>query len=157
MIVYHASSYIVEHPDTLHSRKYLDFGQGFYVTPIMVQAINYSSRFKEWGETPYLNYYEMKTASEELKYRKFPAYDEAWLDYVADCRKGFTPRDLDIVEGGIADDRVFNTIDLYFSGEISKAEAIRRLTAIRPNQQICFLTQKAIDHCLTFLKAEEIR
>ena len=34
MKVYHASSISVSHPDTLHSRAYLDFGPGFYVTTI---------------------------------------------------------------------------------------------------------------------------
>ena len=31
-------------PDVLHSRKYLDFGQGFYVTPTKMQAVNYAQR-----------------------------------------------------------------------------------------------------------------
>ena len=34
MKVYHASSMVVSSPDTLHSRLYLDFGPGFYVTTI---------------------------------------------------------------------------------------------------------------------------
>lgn len=40
MKVYHASSVIVENPDTIHSREYLDFGQGFYITTIREQAEN---------------------------------------------------------------------------------------------------------------------
>lgn len=37
MEVYHASSVIVEHPDTAHSRAYLDFGPGFYITTLYNQ------------------------------------------------------------------------------------------------------------------------
>ena len=29
----------------LHSRRYLDFGQGFYVTPTKIQAVNYLQQF----------------------------------------------------------------------------------------------------------------
>ncbi|MBR6806237.1 MAG: DUF3990 domain-containing protein, partial [Bacteroidaceae bacterium] len=32
MKLYHSSNIIVECPDTQHSRKYLDFGRGFYLT-----------------------------------------------------------------------------------------------------------------------------
>lgn len=32
MIVYHGSTEIIKNPDVVHSKKYLDFGRGFYVT-----------------------------------------------------------------------------------------------------------------------------
>lgn len=32
MIVYHGSIEIIKNPDVMHSKKYLDFGQGFYLT-----------------------------------------------------------------------------------------------------------------------------
>ena len=34
MKVYHASTVVVESPDTTHSRAFLDFGPGFYVTTL---------------------------------------------------------------------------------------------------------------------------
>lgn len=34
MRLYHSSSVVVERPDLDHSRKYLDFGRGFYLTSI---------------------------------------------------------------------------------------------------------------------------
>lgn len=45
-MVFHTSNTVVSTPDVLHSRKYLDFGLGFYVTPTKIQAINYAQRFK---------------------------------------------------------------------------------------------------------------
>lgn len=157
MIVFHTSDTTVERPDVKHSRKYLDFGQGFYVTPIKMQAVNYASRFTTWGGTAYMNSYEMKTPPTHLRYKRFERYDEEWLDFVSACRRGLPTEAFDIVEGGIADDKVYNTIDLYFDGQITKTEALRRLIAVRPNQQICFRTQEAIDSCLTYLKTEIIR
>ena len=50
MKVYHASSVIVENPDTIHSREYLDFGQGFYITTIREQAEKYAQRFLRRGK-----------------------------------------------------------------------------------------------------------
>ena len=157
MIVFHTSNIAVLRPDVLHSSRYLDFGKGFYVTPTKMQAVNYAQRFSMWGEDAYLNSYEM-TSPDTAKFRckRFDKYDEEWLDYVSACRLGLPVEEFDIIEGGIADDKVFNTIDLYFTQMISKDEALRRLFAVRPNQQICFLSQQSIDACLTYLKTEKI-
>jgi len=40
------------------------------------------------------------------------------LDFVRECRSGRIQGDWDIVRGGIANDKVFHTLDLYFSGDI---------------------------------------
>lgn len=86
----------------------------------------------------------------------FEAYDETWLDFVSECRAGRIQGDWDIVRGGIADDKVFRTLDLYFAEYINKQEALRRLVYEIPNYQLCFRTQKAIDQCLTYLKTSKL-
>ena len=49
--------------------------------------------------------------------KTFSSYDEEWLDYVAVCRKGEKPpQTYDAVSGGVANDKVFNRVDLYFAG-----------------------------------------
>ena len=58
MEVYHASPVKVEKPDTLHSREFLDFGKGFYVTTLREQAIKYAERFVRKGQEAWLNVYE---------------------------------------------------------------------------------------------------
>ena len=157
MIVFHTSNTVVSALDVLHSRPYLDFGQGFYVTPTKIQAVNYAQRFTKWGEDAYLNSYEMTAPDSRFRCKCFGSYDEEWLDYVAACRLGLPVEQFDIIEGGIADDKVFNTVDLYFAHLISKDEALRRLVAVRPNQQICFLSQPAIDACLTYLRTDKLK
>nr|WP_306302456.1 DUF3990 domain-containing protein [Segatella maculosa] len=62
----------------------------------------------------------------------------------------------DCVEGGIANDRIFRTIDLFLSQDISRDEALKRLRFEEPNHQICFLKQALIDEFLSFIDAEEI-
>lgn len=43
MKLYHSSTVAVSSPDTLHSRDYLDFGKGFYLTSIYDQAVSMPS------------------------------------------------------------------------------------------------------------------
>ena len=52
--------------------------------------------------------------------------------------------DYDLVVGGVANDKVFNTVELFFDGLIDKTEAISRLRYEKPNLQICFRTEKAL-------------
>ena len=83
----------------------------------------------------------------------FEAYTEAWLDFILNCRAGTLPSDYtryDIIEGGIANDKVFNTVELSFDGLIDKAEALKRLQYEKPNWQICFKTQPIIDTYLQY-------
>ena len=52
--------------------------------------------------------------------------------------------------GGIANDRVFDTVELFLQGLIQKGEAIRRLHFEQPKFQIALRTQEAIDKYLHF-------
>ena len=61
-----------------------------------------------------------------------------------------------VVIGGVANDKVFNTVELYFDNLIGKKEAIRRLRYEKPNLQICFRTQKALDEYLYYEGSEQI-
>ena len=58
-----------------------------------------------------------------------------------------------MVEGGVANDRVFNTIELYYTGLIPKEEALRRLRFEKPNNQLCLINQSSLDSCLFFVEA----
>ena len=44
MILYHGSNLAIPKPDILHSRPYVDFGRGFYVTPLKEQAEQWCKR-----------------------------------------------------------------------------------------------------------------
>lgn len=112
MKIYHAGPCIVQHPDTQHSRPYLDFGPGFYVTTIYEQALRYAERFVRRGKQAYLNVYELGDDLSNYQVLRFVHYDEQWLDYVMKCRAGIIPDDCDIIIGGIANDKIFRTLDL---------------------------------------------
>ena len=103
MILYHGSYIEIENPDLKHSRDNVDFGRGFYATPIYEQTV--------------------------------PDYD--------------------VVIGGVANDKVFNTVELYFDGLIDKAEALNRLRYEKPNHQVCLRTEEALK-CLSFEGGNEV-
>ena len=156
MLIYHASDTIVNKPDTIHSRTNLDFGKGFYATVIREQAERYAQRFILRNRKGILNVYEY-TPTEALNIKCFDAYDSEWLDFVAACRMGEDIyKQYDVICGGIANDRVFNTLDLYFSNQMTKEEALKRLIFEKPNQQLCFTNQRAIDTCISFIESKEL-
>lgn len=151
MILYHGSFVVVNQPDLVHSRKNVDFGKGFYVTPIFEQAEKWCNRFKRRGKEGIVSRYTFdEEACKDLNVLKFDAYSEEWLDFTLNCRSGQDGTDYDLVVGGVANDKVFNTVELYFDGFIDKAEAIKRLQYEKPNLQIAFRTTKA----LSYLKFE---
>lgn len=156
MKVYHSSTVMVKSPDISYSRAYLDFGPGFYVTTIKEQAEKYAERFLRRGKEAWLNVYELKDDLSAWRVLSFDSYDEKWLDYVAMCRRGVVENDYDLIIGGIANDRVFRTIDLYFSGDITKSEALSRLVYEKPNVQFCIRSQQMLDSCLTFIGSSKL-
>ncbi|MDE6514203.1 MAG: DUF3990 domain-containing protein [Muribaculaceae bacterium] len=152
MLVYHSSNQCFTKPDVVHSREALDFGKGFYVTRLKQQAEKYANRFIRAGEDAFIHIFDY-TPNSNLKVKVFDSYNEEWLDFVCNCRKGGgSYTDYDIIEGGVANDKVFQTVDLYMSGVYNKEQALQNLAYEMPNNQICFITQKAIDSCLSFIK-----
>lgn len=159
MKVYHGSRVIVEKPDTVHSRKRVDFGSGFYVTPLPEQAKGLCRRFLSIGQNAYVSSYELDDIvfeADDVKTLIFDAYTEEWLDFVFDCREGRDKSDYDVVMGGVANDKVFDTVELYFQDMVSKEEALKRLKYEKPNSQICIRTQSVIDTYLHYERSERL-
>lgn len=159
MIVYHGSTEIISQPLVSVGRPNLDFGQGFYVTKMKGQAVSWVLRPMNAGKAKYLNTYDFKIDDIDTKYNvlAFDGYNRRWLDFVVGNRRGeglWKP--YDIVTGGVANDRVFNTIELYANGLINADEALQRLKYYKPNNQICILKQEIIDNYLEFLKYEKL-
>ena len=156
MILYHGSFQEVSNPDLEHSRPNVDFGRGFYTTPIYDQAIKWSEKFKNRGWSGIISSYTIdEHYFEILKVLSFETYSEEWLDFILNCRSGKDVSDYDIVIGGVANDKVFNTVELYFDGLIDKNEALKRLRYEEPNLQICFRSMEALSR-LHFEGSEQI-
>ena len=156
MKLYHSSNVIVELPDTKHSRLYLDFGRGFYLTSLHDQAERYGLRFKRRGQQAWLNTYEFACDDSSWKIKRFDSYDKQWLDFVAQCRDGKDVGDYDLVIGGIANDRVIITLDRYFTGEITQEEALGLLRFEKPNIQYCIRSERMLRECLTYISSDQL-
>lgn len=156
MILYHGSYLEIAVPDLVHSRPNVDFGRGFYVTPLYEQAVKWCGKFKRRGKEGVVSYYSFnENQNSFLKTLKFDSYTEDWLDFILNCRRGKDTTDYDLVIGGVANDKVFNTVELFFDGLIDKNEAINRLRYEKPNLQICFRTEKALK-MLHFERSESV-
>lgn len=145
MILYHGSYLEIVEPDLMHSRSNVDFGRGFYTTPIREQAEKWCGKFRRRGKDAVVSMYGFEeSAYSDLKVLKFDSYSEEWLDFIMACRNGKDNFDYDIVVGGVANDKVFNTVELYLDHLIDQAEAIARLRYEKPNMQLCFRTEEAL-------------
>lgn len=160
MKVYHGSIVEVKMPLVSVGREKLDFGKGFYVTDLEEQAVSWASRPFNADKTPILNIYEFDkeaVLASEYRYLHFGHYDGEWLDFVVANRRGEDLwKSYDIVEGGIANDNVFNTIELYTSELITREEALKRLQYEKPNNQIGILEQSIVDKHLHFVQSVTI-
>lgn len=145
MILYHGSNVEIKQPNLKYSRSNVDFGRGFYMTPIYEQAKKWGEKFISRGESGVVSEYEFDdNLLNQLKVKKFDAYTEDWLYFIMCCRSGKDLSTYDIVIGGVANDKVFNTVELFFDGLIDKNQAIKRLRYEKPNLQVCFRTEKAL-------------
>lgn len=148
--VYHGSQQIVEFPEIRTARFHKDFYFGFYCTQFYEQAKRWAVRYQQTGM---INEY-IYTPNDSLKVLKFPKMTEEWLDFIVSCRLG-KPHGYDIVEGPMANDTIFNYVQNFADGKISR-EAFWALAKFkRPTHQISFHTVNAL-RTLTFVRGYEI-
>lgn len=162
MKLYHGSNIEVAQPLALAGRRNLDFGKGFYTTRIKTQAQKWAtlvaSRKKRSSQSvvSIFEYNESEMMSAGYVYKNFPKYDMEWLEFVVACRHGEDNTNYDIVEGGVANDQVIDTVEDYENGRITAEQALDQLKYKKPNNQICFRNQEIIDKYLHFTISETI-
>ena len=61
-----------------------------------------------------------------------------------------------MIIGGIANDKVILTLDLYFAGEITQEEALKKLIYEKPNIQYCIRSQRMLDKCITYIESKRL-
>lgn len=159
MIVYHGTTEVIEKPDVLHSKNYLDFGKGFYLTTYQEQAEKWAIRKgMRQRKTAIVNAYQMEDCWKGYRVLSFEKGNEKWLEFVCACRKG-EPRnkDYDIIIGNVADDDVFKTVDMYFRGLWDKKKVLEELRYYKMNNQICIVNQATLNQVLLFQEAYEVK
>ena len=147
-VLYHGSGEEVIFPEIRKTKYTKDFSWGFYCTNSYEQACKWADRKSRKGVVNFYSY--EKDCS--LNILKFDKMTDEWLDFIGRCRAGYI-HDYDIVEGPMADDTIWNFVNDFFSGNISR-EAFWKLAEFKyPTHQISFHSIKALA-CLTFEKGE---
>lgn len=159
MRVYHGTVEMIEKPDVKHSKRYLDFGKGFYLTTFEQQAKKWALRKALRQEkNAIVNVYELKEDLKEYRVLTFEKENEKWLDFVCACRRGEElNQEYDIIIGSVANDDVFKTVDMYFRGLWNKEKVLNELRYYKMNDQICIVNQKVLDEVLEFKESYEVK
>ena len=139
MTVYHGGYQPVKKPEIRKGRNTKDFGYGFYCTIIKEQAQRWAKRY----ETKVISIYDVRM-NNNLNIKEYTEMSEEWLDFIVACRQGKSHK-YDIVEGPMADDTIYNYIQNYIDGKISRAAFWELAKFNHPTHQISFHTISALD------------
>ena len=150
--LYHGYTVAVRKPSLRPGRPNADFGKGFYTTSNYEQAVRWAhiKQEREGAQRAVVSVYEFDESllgSPDLNIRLFSGADEPWLYFVTDCRKS-RPHDYDLVQGPVANDNVFTTVNLFESGVLSAEAAILQLKAYKTYDQLSFHTESVIESLL---------
>lgn len=147
--LFHGSGMAVDEPEIRTPQYAKDFGAGFCCTANYSQAERWARRHNnpKRGEMPTVNLY-LYDPDSSLSYKVFEEMSEEWLDFIVACRKGVS-HTYDIVEGPMADDTIWDYLDAYMSGEITRAAFWELAKYKHPTHQISFHTKEALK-CLRF-------
>ena len=157
MYLYHGSNVEVRQPRIPERLRALDFGAGFYTTSSREQAIKWSkvvAKRRQSGFPCICTFFLDEAALGGLRVLKFDSPSGEWLDFVVACRHGDTHAH-DIVEGPMANDTIYNYVQDFIDGKISRAAFWELAKFKHPTHQICFCTERALE-TLEFSGSEEV-
>lgn len=161
MILFHGSNIVVEQPLVNVGRKELDFGPGFYLTNLREQAERWARRVCviRRSTTPVISRFTFDEGNlpANMKRLSLNHYDQGWLDFIVASRRGEKVwLGYDIIEGGVANDQVIDTVEDYYSGRITAEQAIGQLSFAKTTHQICISNQEIVDRFLHFEDFERL-
>lgn len=150
MQIYYGSNVIVNQPKIITDGFYKDFGYGFYCT-------NFEKQAKRWALTKknkhVVNVYSY-TENKNLNCLIFKEMSDEWLDFVVSSRQGIR-YEYDIVEGPMADDTIWNYVDDFARGLISRTAFWELVKFKYPTHQIVFCTEAALK-CLEYDRSYQL-
>jgi len=153
MIVYHGSYKDIGDDIKLSESKVSrDFGSGFYVTNIFKQAEMWARQKgrenKTDGCVTKWEFNESVFNDKDFNTLKFDDYSVEWVKFITLNRKNNTnipAHEYDIVEGPIADDVIYRSIDKYDKKKIPIEELVEVLKTREKSHQICFCTEYSLE------------
>lgn len=107
-----------------------------------------------------INEYDLdfQKAISDFRYKKFDHYDREWLLFIVENRSGKKGwQKYDLIEGGVANDKVIDTVEAFIAGQIEEEKALGELAKHQPNNQICILRQSIVEKYLKFVKSVKMK
>lgn len=158
MLLYHCSGKENGKPRIIGSSRTLDFGPGFYTTPYLDRAVQFSRKVAlRTGGAPVVHRYHLDEAVlQSRSILRFQVPDGDWLDFVITNRQGrSTTEGLDIIIGSVADDDMYGTIGMYEAGFLGRGEVLRRLNVSGLSDQYVFVSEESLSD-LVYLGVEPV-
>lgn len=147
---YQGDNKVLDEPKIYLDGSYKDFRYGFYCT-------NFEKQAKRWALTKknkhVVNVYSY-TENKNLNSLIFKEMSDEWLDFVVSSRQG-ERHDYDIVEVPMADDTIWNYVDDFARGLISRTAFWELVKFKYPTHQIVFCTEAALK-CLEYDRSYQI-
>lgn len=147
---YQGDNKVLDEPKIYLDGSYKDFGYGFYCT-------NFEKQAKRWALTKknkhFVNVYSY-TENKNLNCLIFKEMSDEWLDFVVSSRQGIR-HEYDIVEGPMADDTIWNYVDDFARGLISRTAFWELVKFKYPTHQIVFCTEAALK-CLEYDRSYQL-
>lgn len=147
---YQGDKKVLDEPKIYLDGSYKDFGYGFYCT-------NFEKQAKRWALTKknkyVVNVYSY-TENKNLNCLIFKEMSDEWLDFVVSSRQGIR-HEYDIVEGPMADDTIWNYVDDFARGLISRTAFWELVKFKYPTHQIVFCTEAALK-CLEYDRSYQL-
>ncbi|WP_462349633.1 DUF3990 domain-containing protein [Holdemanella biformis] len=147
---YQGDNKVLDEPKIYLDGSYKDFGYGFYCTNFEKQAKRLALTKKNKHVVNVYSYTENKN----LNCLIFKEMSDEWLDFVVSSRQG-ERHDYDIVEGPMADDAIWNYVDDFVRGLISRTAFWELVKFKYPTHQIVFCTEAALK-CLEYAMSYEL-
>lgn len=152
MILYHGTYTNFDSIELDKCRPFKDFGKGFYLTDLEVQAMKMAvKKSKIFNGSPVILKYEFDETllnNGKLKVKIFTKPDREWAEFIYKnrSRTSHYSHDYDIITGPIANDGVAYLLDRYEEGTISLEQLAKELEFKDLNNQYFFGTEKALNY-----------
>lgn len=136
-----------------HSRIHVDLGKGFYTGDNYQQALDFVSHFP--NSSVYICHANLKDLkilrlSESIDWMLMVALNRGMLEEFKNTKKYQQILDkcnsFDVIICPIADNRIFDSIEMFVNGQVTSEAAIKALNSIHIGDQIVFKTEKAIQN-----------
>ncbi len=169
-ILFHGTNVRFSQIDLTRAKATSDFGEGFYLTNILEQAVEWAGRKRRiqfdsdlFGlelESAYVLKYELffdKLEQYNIKMKVFSQYDREWLDTILLGRRHLDANDVvvedvselfsefDVIAGPMADNNLNEKLNNYAKDPYDRNILLEEIKMIKENYQIVFKTEKSLN------------